>query len=62
MIDYSYVLVSTDQPVTCPKCGARTETLLDLSHTRNQVQVHQCLSRHCNFKFVVENDKELIEA
>lgn len=62
MIDYSYGLISSDQPVTCPKCGARTDVMLDLSHTRNQVQVHQCLSSSCEFVFVVENDNELVEA
>lgn len=62
MIDYKEIFLSSDQPVTCPKCGSRTETIFDLSHTRNQTQVHKCLTRHCDFKFVVETDNELMEA
>ncbi len=62
MIDYSNVLISSDQPETCPKCGARTEAIFDLSHTRYQTQVHKCLSIECNFNFVVEKDNELLEA
>jgi len=56
MISSSYVLLANDQPVTCPKCGARTNIILDLSHTTNQTQVHRCLNRKCTNLFVVEKD------
>lgn len=61
MIDFKEVIVYTDQPVTCYKCGSRTEVTLDLSHINNHVQVHQCLNAPCKNQFVVESDKELIE-
>lgn len=35
----------TDQPMTCPKCGART----DFTELPSRVQVHTCLG--CGFKF-----------
>ena len=60
MIDFKEVIVCTEQPVTCTKCGSRTEITLDLSHINNQVQVHQCLNYLCKNQFVVESDKELI--
>lgn len=59
MIYFKEVIVFIDQPVTCAKCGSRTEITLDLSHTNNNVQVHKCLNCHCQLEFVVESDKEL---
>lgn len=61
MIDYKEIILFSDQPITCPKCGSRTEILLDLSHTKNQTQIHQCLALRCNFKFVVEHEIELVK-
>ena len=61
MIDYKEVIVYSDQPQTCNKCGSRTEIILDLSHTKNQSQVHQCLNLECKNQFVVEVDYELIQ-
>jgi len=58
MIDFNTVLNYSDQPVTCPLCGVRTEIILDLSHTRNQIQLHQCLNTRCGNSFVVESESE----
>jgi hypothetical protein len=60
MINFQEILIISDQPTTCPKCGSRTEITLDLSHINNHVQVHQCLNYLCKNQFVVESDKELI--
>lgn len=57
MINYKYVMLYSDQPTTCPKCGARTDIILDLSHTNCQAQVNQCLSNECNFEFVAQDDE-----
>ena len=54
MIDYSEVYTYTDQPVTCPKCGARTEITLDLIETPEQTQHHKCLSANCSFEFIMQ--------
>ncbi len=61
-IQFQTLLILNDQPVTCPHCGARTDFILDLSHTRSKIQVHRCLSAACQFEFVVgiedENENE----
>ena len=54
MIDFNNVFIISDQPQTCPKCGNRTDLILDLSNTKNQTQIHECLSDTCNFTFVTE--------
>lgn len=41
-------IFGTDDIVTCPKCGSRTD-FLELSDT---IQEHDCLS--CKYEFVVE--------
>lgn len=61
MINYSEVFVYSDQPTTCPKCGLRTEIILDLSHTKEQTQIHKCPYRNCSFEFVMQNDFEVVE-
>jgi len=56
MIDFQEVLIINDQPTTCPKCGMRTEVVLDLSHITNQIQINRCFNEECNCQFVVEKD------
>ncbi len=56
MIDFTTVFIYSAQPVTCPMCGVRTDIILDLSHTRNQTQIHKCFNKECNYEFVVEKD------
>jgi len=53
---YSELYVSTDQPATCPSCGARTEIIFDMQHTRDFTQVHKCLSEICQREFVMVQD------
>jgi len=57
MVDFREVLAYSDQPVTCPKCGSRTEIILDFSHTREQIQVHVCIGKDCQNEFVAEKDE-----
>ena len=41
-----------DQPVTCPKCGSRTEFEEFLTVENTSVsQIHQCIDTDCLFKF-----------
>lgn len=56
MIEFKEISSYTDQPVTCPKCGNRTNIVLDLSHTKEETQVHKCLSNYCLNKFVTQAD------
>ena len=58
MPNFSHILLASGQPVTCPHCGARTEIILDLSHTNEQTQIHQCLDAACEEEFVVQYDEE----
>ncbi len=44
----------SDQPSTCPKCGCRTDVVLDMSHTMGMLQVEMCLG--CGYKFFVQDD------
>ena len=58
--DFNYVFLCGDQPTTCPKCGVRTDILLDMSHTRYGTQIHLCENDRCNFMFVQIEDIENI--
>jgi hypothetical protein len=55
MTSYEIFLIS-DQPITCPKCGTRTELKLQLSKSPNTTQFHKCLSGSCKFFFAVEEN------
>ena len=56
MIDFNNVFIYSDQPTTCKKCGARTEIILDLSHTFNKTEIHRCYDKACTFEFVMQFD------
>jgi hypothetical protein len=54
MIDFHQIYDLSDQPTTCPKCGARTEILLELKLKIKGIQVHRCLGKNCTFEFTSE--------
>ena len=56
MIDFSSVFLYNEQPDTCPKCGLRSEIILDLSHTIKKTTIQRCLGPDCDFEFVMEED------
>jgi hypothetical protein len=56
MLSFSNVYIYSDQPTSCPTCGARTEILVDLSHSIEKTQIHKCLSRKCEQEFVVQTN------
>ena len=56
MINFSEVFIYSDQPTTCPKCGSRSEIILDLSHTKDVVQIHKCPNLKCEYEFVMQYD------
>lgn len=44
----------SDQPVVCPKCGARTEfEEIPNTETNDVIQIHQCFDEKCQYKFEV---------
>jgi len=49
----------SDQPCTCPTCGARTEILKEWKDEMYS-QLHVCLNPGCGEMFVMEEDVELI--
>lgn len=60
-INFNDVFVMGKDIPTCPICGSRTDIILDLSHTLNQTQIHECLSQECQFEFVIVYDFEVSE-
>lgn len=58
MIDFSEVIIYSDQPTTCPKCGLRSLIILDLSHTIEVTQLNKCPNQKCEFEFVMQNDED----
>lgn len=58
MIDYSEVYIYSDQPTTCPKCGAISDIVLNLTHTKDKTEVHQCKDKNCNYEFVMQYDED----
>jgi hypothetical protein len=48
------IFLMTDQPVTCPKCGARTDFQeFPKYESIITIQVHQCFDENCQYKFEV---------
>lgn len=56
MVNFLEIFIYSDRPTTCLKCGTRTDIILDLSHIKNQTQIHQCLNEKCAFEFIMQND------
>ena len=60
MIDFRNVFMYSDHPTGCPRCGARTEIILDLSHTKEMTQIHECIGTDCRFMFVMQIEETLL--
>ena len=54
MIDFHQIYDLSDQPTTCPKCGTRTEILMEVKLKTKGIQVHRCLGKNCTFEFSSE--------
>lgn len=53
------VFLFLDQPTTCPKCGNRTEILLEEIQLKQVIQFHRCLSKECGFEFKMEEEEKI---
>jgi hypothetical protein len=42
----------TDQPTTCPICGARTDVIANFYHTKLQMLINECLNTRCKHVFL----------
>lgn len=51
MIDYTILFLMNDQPMTCGKCGTRTD-YYSFMHTNAKWEVHFCLYEKCAFAFL----------
>ena len=58
---WNEVFLNNDQPMTCPIYESRTDIIFDLGHSRQQVQIHECLSKNCKHIFASETDLEFEE-
>lgn len=58
MIDFSEVFAKGEKPISCAKCGERTDIAKDISHTQAETEAHQCLSSECQNEFVVQHDPD----
>lgn len=46
------IYIMTEQPVKCPKCGARTEIISEEIHKDIIEQICQCLFSECGYIFI----------
>lgn len=58
MIDLFEIFIFSDQPTCCPKCGLRTNIILDLRNTINKMQIHHCTNEKCGFDFAIQQDDD----
>ena len=58
MTTFLEIFIYSDQPTTCPKCGVRTDIILDLSYTEEQTQIHKCLNEKCGFEFIMQYNSD----
>jgi hypothetical protein len=62
MIDINPIFLASDQPTTCPKCGARSDFEdYTISDPKNILQIHTCLNLACKFEFLVDCHDEFNE-
>jgi hypothetical protein len=47
----TFFYLITDQPTTCPICGARTDIISSFFHTLLQLDVNECLDTRCKYVF-----------
>lgn len=55
---FSELFVYSDQPTTCPYCGARSELIGDMQNSTDLMQVHKCMNIRCQIEFVMIYDKD----
>lgn len=57
IINRKLIFLMSDQPTTCPKCGTRTDLLLDMLHTNARWTIEECLNPGCRFIFFSADDQ-----
>ncbi len=51
------IFLMTEQPVTCPKCGARAEIMIEFKLDYLSTQLCNCSNAQCRFVFIEQEDK-----
>ena len=47
----SFTNGDNDQPITCPKCGSRTDFFEEKDSDGEYTEIHQCLNESCGYQF-----------
>jgi hypothetical protein len=50
------IFIMTDQPVTCPLCGARAEIILEFKEDDIPAQLCKCPNTDCQYLFIEQED------
>ncbi|HZW71597.1 MAG TPA: hypothetical protein VFF57_12030 [Hanamia sp.] len=50
------IFIMTDQPVTCPHCGARAEINCELKEGELWAQFCKCPEKDCQYLFIEQED------
>jgi hypothetical protein len=53
------VFIMTDQPVTCPRGGARAEIIREFKVDNLSAQLCKCMNNDCRFSFIEQEDEFL---
>jgi len=51
------IFLMTEQPVTCPICGARAGIMIEFEMDKLSSQLCNCSNGHCRFVFIQQEDK-----
>jgi hypothetical protein len=51
------IFLMTEQPVTCPICGARAEIIVEVEMDKLSSQLCECSNINCRFVFIQQEDK-----
>jgi hypothetical protein len=51
------IFLMTEQPVTCPLCGARAEIMIEFELDYLLSQLGNCSNAHWRFVFIEQEDK-----
>jgi hypothetical protein len=60
MFAFMDIFIMTEQPVTCPLCGARAEIILEFKEDDLFSQLCKCPEKDCQYLFIEQKD-ELLE-
>lgn len=54
------IFLMNDQPVTCPRCGARAEIVIEFEMDNSSSQLCKCPNFDCHFIFIEQEDEEFL--